>query len=221
MRRPMHGAAALGQQAGPSSKRHAAGAGRTSGSATSLAMKNRGLIAMVLSLFCMVVLGSLGGFLAGFDAGSILALVSLLVSIATLLGLYAQNRHLQSQVRSMQAQTGISVSDAAYTKSFEMLQVFIEHPELWCYFHEGREVGPDCPAERRSQLEAMSLLLLDYFSLVDDVYRAGEADPSDRESSISYLRHGVRQSPVLRTVYARHAEWYPRLKRYFDEATSR
>jgi hypothetical protein len=178
-------------------------------------VKEKAVWVASIVLLLSVVVTALVGMQLGLDFASNMAVVSMVVSVITLAALYAQNRHLRHQVDSMMVQTEIAISDAAYTKAFEMQQVFIEHSDLWAYFHHGKEINDDCPEDLRAKLEALALLKLDYFSLIEAVYRRGDSDIEDRLSNEAYLLHAVAHSPVLREVFAKHHNWYPKLAPYF------
>ncbi len=151
------------------------------------------------------------------DLSAVIAVVSLIVSIFTLLAMFQQTSHLAAQVDRMREQTELAVNDAFYAKAFEMQQIFVEHPELWPYFHEGKDIEQGATPEKIALLEAVGLLKLDYFELIRMIYRADlMMDEEDIEATRLYMRHGIDNSPVLRRLFARHRNWYPKLQPFFD-----
>jgi hypothetical protein len=151
------------------------------------------------------------------DWSTLIAVVSLLVSIFTLLAMFRQTSHLAAQVDRMREQTELAVNDAFYAKAFEMQQIFLEHPDLWPYFHNGKDLEEGATPEKIALLEAVALLKLDYFELVRMIYRADlMMDEEDIEATRLYMRHGIDNSPVLRRLFERHRNWYPKLQPLFD-----
>jgi hypothetical protein len=151
------------------------------------------------------------------DLSTSIAVLSLFISFVTLGALYMQTVYLGAQVEKMQEQTELAINDAFYAKAFEMQQIFVERPELWPYFHHGQDLAPDTPPETVAQLEAIALLKLDYFELIEMIYRVDLMDEENVAGTRSYMLHGIRNSPVLRRLYERHRDWYPKLRGYFDE----
>ena len=146
-----------------------------------------------------------------------IAVLSLAISIVTLVAMFLQTGHLAAQVERMREQTQLAVNDAFYAKAFEMQQIFVERPELWPYFHQGKDLEDGAPAEKIALLEAIGLLKLDYFELIQMIYRADlMMDEEDIEATREYMRHGIDNSPVLRQLFARHRAWYPKLQPLFD-----
>ncbi len=155
------------------------------------------------------------------DFSTVIAVLSLVISIVTLVTMFLQTSHLAAQVDRMREQTQLAVNDAFYATAFEMQQIFVEHPELWPYFHEGKDVEEGAPAEKIALLEAIGLLRLDYFELIQMIYRADlMMDEEDIEATRKYMRHGIDNSPVLRRLFARHRDWYPKLQPFFDGAAT-
>lgn len=154
------------------------------------------------------------------DLSTVIAVLSLIIAIATLLAMFRQTGHLAAQVDRMREQTELAVNDAFYAKAFEMQQIFVEHPELWPYFHGGKDIEEDASAEKIALLEAVALLKLDYFELIRMIYRADlMMDEEDIKATNLYMRHGIDKSPVLRRLFARHRDWYPKLQPFFDSTS--
>lgn len=150
------------------------------------------------------------------DFSTVLAVLSLIISVITLVALYLQTAYLGAQVEKMQEQTELAINDAFYAKAFEMQQIFVERPELWPYFYRGKDLEPDSPPEKHSLLEAISLLQLDYFELIQMIYRADPMDAKDVDATQTYMRHIIDNSPVLRRVFEQHRDWYPKLQPLFE-----
>lgn len=152
------------------------------------------------------------------DASTVIAVLSLVISAITLVTVYMQTNHLGSQVAKMQEQTELAVNDTFYAKAFELQQIFIDRPELWPYFYHGKDPGSDTSAEQAVLLEVVSLLTLDYFDLIELIYREDlRMDQKDVAGTHVYMRHLINQSPVLRQTFDRYREWYPKLQPIFDE----
>jgi len=155
------------------------------------------------------------------DASTVIAVLSLLISAITLITVYMQTNHLGTQVARMQEQTELAVNDAFYAKAFELQRVFIDRPELWPYFYHGQDLAPDTPQEQATLLEVVSLLTLDYFDLIEMIYREDlMMDQKDVMGTHVYMRHVIEQSPVLRRNFSRYRDWYPKLQPYFPEAAT-
>lgn len=150
------------------------------------------------------------------DFSTVIALLSLLVSAVTLVVVYMQTTYLGAQVERMQEQTLVALNDAAFSKAFEMQRVFIDHPELWPYFHHGRDVEPDGPPETIAKLEAVALLRLDYYDLVATIRDVNLLQEEEAAAYEAFMRHGAESSPFMRRIFARHREWYPRLQPFFE-----
>jgi hypothetical protein len=146
-----------------------------------------------------------------------MAVLSLIISLVTLVAMLLQTSQLAAQVERMREQTQLAVNDAFYAKAFEMQQIFVKHPELWPYFHKGKDLEDNAPAEKIALLEAVGLLKLDYFELIQMIYRADlMMDKEDIDATREYMRHGIANSPMLRRLFARHRDWYPKLQPLFD-----
>jgi hypothetical protein len=151
------------------------------------------------------------------DASTVIAVLSLVISLITLGALSLQTAYLGAQVEKMQEQTELAINDAFYAKAFELQQIFVERPELWPYFYHGRDFEPDTLPETAAQLEAIALLKLDYFELIEMIYRTDLMDQENVAGTRAYILHSIENSPVLRRVYERHRDWYPKLQRYFGQ----
>jgi len=157
-----------------------------------------------------------------FDASTVIAWLSLLISAVTLAALYMQTNYLGAQVARMQEQTELAINDTFYAKSFEMQRLFIDRPDLWPYFHRGQPLEEDVSQEKLTLLEVVALLTLDYFDMIEMIYREElRMDEKDVAGTHAYMRHVIEQSPVLRHHFARYREWYPKLQAYFDEFEQR
>lgn len=154
------------------------------------------------------------------DLSTAIAVLSLLISAVTLVALYLQTNYLGAQVARMQEQTELAINDTFYAKSFEIQRLFVDHPELWPYFFYGREATPDIDAETATRLEVVGLMTLDYFDMIEMIYREElRMNEKDVAGTHDYMRHVIDQSPVLRNVFERHRSWYPKLQPFFGPPT--
>lgn len=146
----------------------------------------------------------------------VMSVLSLIISIVTVSAVYVQIDNQRTQLGKMQDQIELAINDAYYAKSFQLSQVWLEHPDLWPYFHEGKEVEPGAPPEKLSQLQAVGFMALDFFEQSEIQLMK---DAKDAQGSADYIRYTVEKSPLLRSLYDSHPSWWPRLQPYFDAAS--
>lgn len=145
----------------------------------------------------------------------IISVLSLIISIVTVSAVYLQIDNQRTQLGKMQDQIDLSINDAYYAKSFQLSQVWLEHPDLWPYFHEGKEVEPDSPPDKLAQLRAVGFMSLDFFEQSEI---QSMRDPRDVQGSAAYITDAVKNSPFLRSLFRSSPSWWPRLQPYFDVA---
>ena len=128
----------------------------------------------------------------------LLAILQLLISG---LGFIVVAWTLRILVRQLDAQSSAGVA----TRQLEFDKVILEHPSLYGYFYQGRDIAPDDPEYAR--VMAATQLLANYFDgyfQQEDMYRQMWPDIKWKD----YIQDHVANSPVLRRYVVENSTWF-------------
>jgi hypothetical protein len=108
---------------------------------------------------------------------------------------------LRVLVRQIDAQASAGVA----TRQLEFDKVILAHPDLYKYFYQGAELGPENPEYNRAMAAAQ--LLANYFDgyfQQEGMYRQMWPDQKWR----NYIQDHVAKSPVLRRYVVANSTWF-------------
>lgn len=141
------------------------------------------------------------------DIGQIVAGIAALIVVATVIPLYRQVR-LQADALDRQVADGRVARVTGTTGVFiSVSQVFIEHPKMRKYFHDG-VMPKDAKYEQALAIGVMVADAMDHVAVhLDDMEERAQAAWTD------YFNFIYDNSPVLRKYLGMHRGWYPELRK--------
>lgn len=162
-----------------------------------------------LLIFCIVVIIlAFIGYATGYDLSTVLALLSIFISITTICAMYIQNKHLSNQVSSMRQQTGLAQNTTSYSLAFELQRIFLDNPDLWPYFHGGKEIESNCSEEKIAKIEIVALTVLDYYEVILAMQKFNPLPKNEEKGWNKYIINEFKKSPALRMVYEKYKSSY-------------
>jgi hypothetical protein len=136
----------------------------------------------------------------------LLSAIALVISALGFTVVIISIRTAQEQTSYTAAQTRILTRDRSLCNVLELHRVFLNHPELWPYFFEGKDLEETDPLYR--QVEAVADMHLDVFAYNLDyrlVFPDGWRTPAGYKD---YIRSRLALSPVMRRRLEKKPDWF-------------
>jgi len=137
--------------------------------------------------------------------------ITAVVTLFTLWSLRRQTQCDTEQTRLLGQQVEFAVStnrEALYQNVMKEMQdiskLFMEWPELRCYFYEG--CAPPHEGELKVRVQIMSEMLVDFMGFTLNTYDHLSVD--EKNGWTSYFADVARSSPALRSYWRDRREWY-------------
>jgi len=129
----------------------------------------------------------------------------------TLVFLYRQTRCQTGQTRHIAEQTELlnetgraELYQNVMKEMQEISRIFLQAPELRCYFYEGSP--PPREGDRSARVEIMSEMIVDFMGFTLNTFKLFSAE--EKRGWTSYFEDIGRNSPAIRAFWRAHREWY-------------
>jgi len=108
----------------------------------------------------------------------------------------------------MREQAGLTQNTTSYSLGFQMLQTFMQYPDLWPYFYENKKAESDISKEKSTRIEAMALMILDYYEAIVCMNRYNELSKEEKAGWDKYFIEQINKSPAIQAVYEKYKSSY-------------
>jgi hypothetical protein len=151
------------------------------------------------------------------DGASIATIIGAVVAVVALLAtiLLARKDALRRD-RELSTEKKMALYIDVTQRVFDIDGLFIQHPDLRCYFYEEELVKPN---QNLNRITALAEYILDFYSILQEHERLlSDSTPSWKEWN-AYIADGFRSSPYLCHYFSKNKGWYEEgLLRIYEHA---